>query len=120
MATVMSTRCLVCVCGARLPPLRQFIPAAGSPTTIVSLRRRWKGGGSQGNQFGILSQRFHKPGEYDCYCQFAIVTSPTLSWSTGENHKTDGYIVTHRTRELLTKHLEETGGKVLGTYACTC
>lgn len=30
----------------------------------------------------------------------------------GENYKTDGYIVTKNTHELLKKHLKATGGKV--------
>lgn len=36
----------------------------------------------------------------------------------GENYKTDGYVVTPHTHELLKKHLEETGGRVnLSFYA---
>lgn len=31
---------------------------------------------------------------------------------TGENYKTDGYVVTPKTMELLKKHLQETGGQV--------
>lgn len=30
----------------------------------------------------------------------------------GENYKTEGYVVTPKTMELLKKHLEETGGQV--------
>lgn len=30
----------------------------------------------------------------------------------GENYKTEGYVVTPNTMELLKKHLEETGGQV--------
>lgn len=30
----------------------------------------------------------------------------------GENYKTDGYIVTENTHNLLQNHLKETGGKV--------
>ena len=33
-------------------------------------------------------------------------------WFTGENYKTEGYVVTPHTMRLLRKHLEETGGKV--------
>ena len=32
--------------------------------------------------------------------------------STGENYKTDGYVITSETMELISKHLKETGGKV--------
>ncbi|XP_012939846.1 glutamine--tRNA ligase [Aplysia californica] len=31
---------------------------------------------------------------------------------TGENYKTDGYVITPETMDLLNKHLQETGGKV--------
>ena len=50
-------------------------------------------------------------------------------WFTGENYKTEGYVVTPHTMRLLRKHLEETGGKVhthldtsINTYrvVCTC
>lgn len=34
---------------------------------------------------------------------------------TGENHLTDGYIVTPNTKHLLRKHLQETGGNVSWT-----
>lgn len=30
----------------------------------------------------------------------------------GENYKTDGYVVTSKTKELLAEHLKITGGKV--------
>ena len=30
----------------------------------------------------------------------------------GENYKTDGFVVTPKTMELMKKHLQETGGKV--------
>ena len=36
-----------------------------------------------------------------------------LLFSAGENYKTDGYVVTPKTMELLEKHLKETGGQVL-------
>ena len=39
------------------------------------------------------------------------VTVPTSC--VGENHLSEGYVVTPRTAELLEKHLQETGGKVL-------
>ena len=39
------------------------------------------------------------------------VTMPTFC--VGENHLSEGYVVTPRTAELLEKHLQETGGKVL-------
>lgn len=32
--------------------------------------------------------------------------------NTGENYKTEGYVVTPKTMELLKKHLEITGGQV--------
>lgn len=32
--------------------------------------------------------------------------------SPGENFKTEGYVVTPKTMEMLKKHLEETGGQV--------
>ncbi|GAU91733.1 hypothetical protein RvY_03935-2 [Ramazzottius varieornatus] len=34
----------------------------------------------------------------------------------GENHRTDGYVVTKNTTELLKKHLKETGGKVVTRF----
>lgn len=34
------------------------------------------------------------------------------SLSPGENFKTEGYVVTPKTMEMLKKHLEETGGQV--------
>ncbi|KAG8181227.1 hypothetical protein JTE90_002909 [Oedothorax gibbosus] len=34
----------------------------------------------------------------------------------GENHKTDGYVLTPFTSELIKKHLEETGGKVITRF----
>ena len=39
------------------------------------------------------------------------VTMPTFC--VGENHLSEGYVVTPRTAEPLEKHLQETGGKVL-------
>lgn len=33
----------------------------------------------------------------------------------GENHLTDGYVVTEKTETLLKEHLERTGGKVYPT-----
>lgn len=34
----------------------------------------------------------------------------------GENHKTEGYVITDKTLDLLKKHLEETGGKVVTRF----
>jgi glutaminyl-tRNA synthetase len=34
----------------------------------------------------------------------------------GENDKTEGYVVTSQTKELLAKHLQETGGKVMTRF----
>lgn len=34
----------------------------------------------------------------------------------GENYKTDGYIVTPNTHQLLQKHLKATGGKVVTRF----
>ena len=45
-------------------------------------------------------------------------TNPDISYllltttALGENHKTEGYVVTPKTMELLRNHLKETGGKV--------
>lgn len=44
-------------------------------------------------------------------CTTYYVTTPTSC--VGENHLSEGYVVTPRTAELLEKHLQETGGKVL-------
>ena len=44
-----------------------------------------------------LVEKFHKP---------------------GENHLTDGYVVTDNTMNLLQKHLQETGGKVRRSQSC--
>ena len=37
----------------------------------------------------------------------------------GENYKTDGYVVTPKTMQLLQKHLESTGGQVC-VCVCVC
>ena len=34
----------------------------------------------------------------------------------GENYKTDGYVVTPHTMELIKQHLNETGGKVITRF----
>lgn len=34
----------------------------------------------------------------------------------GENYKTDGYVVTEKTNELIKRHLKETGGKVMTRF----
>ena len=34
----------------------------------------------------------------------------------GENYKTEGYVVTEKTMELMNKHLKETGGKVITRF----
>lgn len=34
----------------------------------------------------------------------------------GENFKTDGYVVTDKTMDLIEKHLKETGGKVVTRF----
>ena len=34
----------------------------------------------------------------------------------GENYKTDGYVITDKTMDLLKKHLKETGGKVVTRF----
>lgn len=34
----------------------------------------------------------------------------------GENYKTDGYVITPKTMDLLKKHLKETGGKVVTRF----
>jgi glutaminyl-tRNA synthetase len=34
----------------------------------------------------------------------------------GENHKTVGYIITEKTMDLLKRHLQETGGKVVTRF----
>lgn len=43
---------------------------------------------------------------------FYIIVMFLLSIKVGENYKTDGYVVTPKTMELLQKHVEEVGGKV--------
>ena len=35
---------------------------------------------------------------------------------TGENYKTEGYVVTPNTMDILRKHLEETGGRVITRF----
>lgn len=47
-------------------------------------------------------------------CQGAHV----FSLSPGENFKTEGYVVTPKTMEMLKKHLEETGGQVQLFNSC--
>ncbi len=37
---------------------------------------------------------------------------------SGENHTTDGYVVTPNTAQLLATHLQETGGKVTVALLC--
>ena len=71
--------------------LRRLVP------TVV----RWKSSSAaqrllehDSSEVGLaqLMKRFHRP---------------------GENHLTEGYVVTDRTMDLLRQHLEKTGGKVL-------
>ncbi|XP_059178645.1 glutamine--tRNA ligase-like [Physella acuta] len=48
---------------------------------------------------------------------FAEVMGDALRFhKPGENYKTDGYVITPKTMELLKKHLEETGGKVFTRF----
>lgn len=47
-----------------------------------------------------------KQPEECCQCAHVFFLSP------GENFKTEGYVVTPKTMEMLKKHLEETGGQV--------
>lgn len=35
---------------------------------------------------------------------------------SGENYKTDGYVITEKTMDLLAQHLKETGGKVVTRF----
>lgn len=65
--------------------------------------------------------KFHKPGEkqpkeqnvdFRLPVHFDFEKKPYSSMFPGENYKTEGYVVTPKTMELLTKHLEETGGQV--------
>lgn len=42
------------------------------------------------------------------------------SLSLGENYKTEGYVVTPNTMEMLKKHLEETGGQVWNLFNFSC
>lgn len=35
----------------------------------------------------------------------------------GENYKMEGYVITPKTKELLEKHVKETGGQVSGGHA---
>ena len=80
------------------------------------------------------SLKFHKPGEKElpellvalfffvCHIeQFNRLTYEYIVLSfflcnTGENYKTEGYVVTPKTMELLKKHLEITGGQVWYLY----
>lgn len=75
--------------------------------------------------------KFHKPGQLNAdafllttlywihiLCR-AILSKVEVCWSfvfalhvTGENYKTEGYVVTPNTMNLLKKHLEFTGGQV--------
>ncbi|KAI8772081.1 glutamine--tRNA ligase [Biomphalaria glabrata] len=48
---------------------------------------------------------------------FAEVMGEALKFhKPGENYKTDGYVITPNTMELLKKHLQETGGKVFTRF----
>ena len=62
------------------------------------------------SQFLILSEKFHKPGL--CGVERDMPTAMQHVLCAGDNHLTEGYVVTPKTEELLKKHLEETGGKV--------
>lgn len=52
--------------------------------------------------------------EMGCHCAHVSSLSP------GENFKTEGYVVTPKTMEMLKKHLEETGGQVKLLFNCSC
>lgn len=52
---------------------------------------------------------------YSCVCQLLVFTPfywESLFLSTGENYKTDGFVITPNTMNLLKNHLLEIGGKV--------
>ena len=52
---------------------------------------------------------------YSFVCQFFVFTPfcwESLFLSTGENYKTDGFVITPNTMNLLKNHLLEIGGKV--------
>ena len=49
------------------------------------------------------------------FCQITLSLSIVF---TGENYKTDGYIITPKTMDLLAQHLKQTCGKV--GYICLC
>lgn len=52
-----------------------------------------------------------------------LIVSTLRMSVTGENYKTDGYVMTPKTMSLLQKHLEETKGQVWGLFVfsvCYC
>ena len=74
----------------RLPRVRVAAVVRGRSLSFTSSSRR---GDSERPGAGLnqLLGRFHRP---------------------GENHLTEGYVVTDKTESLLQEHLERTGGKV--------
>ncbi|XP_064383037.1 glutamine--tRNA ligase-like [Halichondria panicea] len=99
-------RCLFC--GARLASVRKSSAASLSAARLLSAPSsrwsQWKSGGGavdavnqprRWTSSASFSSRFHMP---------------------GENHTTDGYVVTPNTAQLLATHLQETGGKVITRF----
>ena len=62
---------------------------------------------------------FHKPGNFlqKFYFKYYCIFQLKLAYSfLGENFKTEGYVITPNTMDLLAKHLKETGGKVVTRF----
>ena len=57
--------------------------------------------------------------EYGNGCQLTKVQTFSV-YFVGENYKTDGYVVTDKTMDLLKEHLKITGGQVGGPALCSC
>lgn len=83
------------------------------------------GNGFSGEGKSLMEQlrgealKFHKPGEKQKHLRSTVKCHPVNKYSkfltfnfTGENYKTEGYVVTPNTMNLLKKHLEFTGGQV--------
>lgn len=47
---------------------------------------------------------------------WSILIKQKNMFLSGENYKTDGYVITEKTMDLLAQHLKETGGKVVTRF----
>ena len=56
---------------------------------------------------------FHKPG---INLSYSFIYYVALKLINRENYKTEGYVITDKTMDLMKKHLKETGGKLVTRF----